>query len=74
MNMRKMYSEESTKRNLHCLKDVSKNIEKSISILDLVSTLGNADLYDDRDELTNKLQSLNCVAREITQAIRRLEQ
>ena len=70
----KVIQEHSIKMNLMYLKDVSKNIEKAISVLDLVSTFGLADLYEDRDEVTNKLQSLNSVAREVSQAMNRLEQ
>ena len=70
----KIIKEHSTKINLMYLKDVSKNIEKVMSVLDLVSTFGLTDLYDDRDEIITQVQSLNCVSRNISQAITRLSQ
>ena len=70
----KVIKVESITMNLHYLKDVNKNIEKAISTLDLVSTFGLADLYEDRDEITNKLQSLNSVARDVSEAINRMKQ
>tara|TARA_B100000767_G_scaffold54673_1_gene50221 strand:- start:268 stop:495 length:228 start_codon:yes stop_codon:yes gene_type:complete len=70
----KIIKEHSTKINLMYLKDVSKNIEKVMSVLDLVSTFGLTDLYDDRDEIITQVQSLNCVSRNISQAMNRLEQ
>ncbi len=70
----KIIKEHSTKINLMYLKDVSKNIEKVMSVLDLVSTFGLTDLYDDRDEIITQVQSLNCVSRNISQAMNRLKQ
>ena len=70
----KIIKEHSTKINLMYLKDVSKNIEKVMSVLDLVSTFGLTDLYDDRDEIITQVQSLNCVSRNISQAMTRLSQ
>ena len=70
----KIIKEHSTKINLMYLKDVSKNIEKVMSVLDLVSTFGLTDLYDDRDEIITQVQQLNCVSRNISQAMTRLSQ
>ena len=53
---------------------MNKNVEKAMSVMALVSTLGRADLYEDRDELTNTLQTLNSVARNVSEAINRMKQ
>ena len=70
----KVIQEHSIKMNLNFLKDVNKNVEKAMSVMALVSTLGRADLYEDRDELTNTLQTLNSVARNVSEAINRMKQ
>ena len=70
----KVIQEHSIKMNLNFLKDVNKNVEKAMSVMALVSTFGRADLYEDRDELTNKLQTLNSVARDVSEAINRIKQ
>ena len=62
------------KINALLLERANESIESALKDLKLVTTFGQSCKYEDRDEVTSQQQSLNSVARYITQAINRLGQ
>jgi len=56
------------------LRRATESIESALKDMKKVTTFGQTDKYDDRDEIINQQQSLNQVSRYISQAITKLEQ
>jgi len=62
------------KINAMMLEKANESIESALKDMKKVTTFGQTDKYDDRDEIITQIQSLNCVSRNISQAITRLSQ
>ena len=62
------------KINAMMLEKANESIESALKDMKKVTTFGQTDKYDDRDEIITQVQSLNCVSRNISQAMNRLEQ
>ena len=62
------------KINAMMLEKANESIESALKDMKKVTTFGQTDKYDDRDEIITQVQSLNCVSRNISQAITRLSQ
>ena len=62
------------KINAMMLEKANESIESALKDMKKVTTFGQTDKYDDRDEIITQIQSLNCVNRNISQAITRLSQ
>ena len=62
------------KINAMLLRRATESIESALKDMKKVTTFGQTDKYDDRDEIINQQQSLNQVSRYISQAITKLEQ
>ena len=62
------------KINALLLERANESIESALKDLKLVTTFGQSDKYEDRQDITSQQDSLNNVARYISQAINRLGQ
>ena len=62
-----------THQNVNSLQLARVGIEDAIKNLRQVSTFGQSDKFEDRDDITSQQQSLNQVSRTLYQAILRLE-
>ena len=62
------------KINAMMLEKANESIESALKDMKKVTTFGQTDKYDDRDEIITQVQSLNCVSRNISQAMNRLKQ
>ena len=60
------------KINAMLLERANESIESALKDLKLVTTFGQSDKYEDRQDITSQQDSLNNVARYISQAINRL--